>query len=196
MPTRATPLTAKAYSIRRMHPAAEAGTVTDRTKLDLDNYLPYLVNRIGTIVADQFGAEALAPHRLSIAMWRVMAVLASNGSQRQIDLADLTSIDSSTLSRLVTRLVHRGLVTRTRSTRSNREVAVKLSAKGTALVGRLIPIAHDYETVAIAGLSPQELAALKRYLRRVYSNMKRRPLAAGKGRANGVRAGDALHIRA
>ena len=66
------------------------------------------------------------------------------------------------LSRLVTRLVHRGLVTRTRSTRSNREVAVKLSAKGTALVGRLIPIAHDYETVAIAGLSPQELAALKR----------------------------------
>jgi DNA-binding MarR family transcriptional regulator len=165
-------------------------------KLDLGDYLPYLVNRIGTIVADQFGAEALAPHRLSIAMWRVMAVLASNGSQRQIDLADLTSIDSSTLSRLVTRLVHRGLVTRTRSTRSNREVAVKLSAKGTALVGRLIPIAHDYETVAIAGLSPQELAALKRCLRRVYSNMKMRPRAAGKSRANGARAGDALHIRA
>jgi len=86
-------------------------------KLDLGDYLPYLVNRIGTIVADQFGAEALAPHRLSIAMWRVMAVLASNGSQRQIDLADLTSIDSSTLSRLVTRLVHRGLVTLTAGTR-------------------------------------------------------------------------------
>lgn len=164
-------------------------------KLDLGDYLPYLVNRIGTIVADQFGAEALAPHRLSIAMWRVMAVLASNGSQRQIDLADLTSIDLSTLSRLVTRLVHRGLATRTRSTRSNREVAVKLSPKGTTLVGRLIPIARDYETAAIAGLSPQELAALKRCLRRVYSNMKTRPFAAGKSRANGVHAGDALHIR-
>jgi DNA-binding MarR family transcriptional regulator len=164
-------------------------------KLDLGDYLPYLVNRIGTIVADQFGAEALAPHRLSIAMWRVMAVLASSGSQRQIDLADLTSIDSSTLSRLVTRLVQRGLVTRTRSTRSNREVAVKLSAKGTALVGRLIPIAHEYETVAIAGLSPQELIALKRCLRRVYNNMKMRPLAAGKSRANGARTGNTLHIR-
>jgi hypothetical protein len=33
-------------------------------------------------------------------MWRVMAVLASKGSQRQIDLADLTSIDASTLSRI------------------------------------------------------------------------------------------------
>ena len=82
------------------------------TKLDLGDYLPYLVNRVGTIIADQFGAEALAPHGLSIAMWRVMAVLASAGQQRQIDLAELTSTDASTLSRLVTRLVRLGLVTR------------------------------------------------------------------------------------
>src|SRR5580700_6288236 len=103
-------------------------------KLDLGDYLPYLVNRVGTILADQFGAEALAPHRLSIAMWRVMAVLASNEAQRQIDLADLTSIEASTLSRLVSRLVRMGLVTRARSTNSNREVVVKLSPKGQTLV--------------------------------------------------------------
>lgn len=147
-------------------------TVKRPAKLDLDDYLPYLVNRVGTVIADQFGAEALAPHGLSIAMWRVMAVLASAGRQRQIDLADLTSTDASTLSRLVTRLVQLGIVTRTRSTSSNREVAVKLSAKGDALVGRLIPIARQYENTAIAGLPPQELAVLKRCLRRVYQNMK------------------------
>ena len=89
-------------------PAGRARIVTDSTKLDLDNYLPYLVNRVGTIIADQWGGEQLAPFRLSIAMWRVMAVLASNGGQRQIDLADLTSIEVSTLSRLVTRLVRMG----------------------------------------------------------------------------------------
>ena len=141
-------------------------------KLNLADYLPYLVNRVGTIIADQFGAEALAPHGLSIAMWRVMAVLASNGSQRQIDLAELTSIDASTLSRLVTRLARLGLATRSRSASSNREVAVKLSAKGGALVARLIPIARAYEATAIAGLPPQELAVLKRCLRRIYGNMK------------------------
>ena len=37
-------------------------------------------------------------------MWRVMAALASKGGLRQIDLADLTSIEVSTLSRIVTRL--------------------------------------------------------------------------------------------
>jgi MarR family transcriptional regulator, organic hydroperoxide resistance regulator len=143
-------------------------------RLDLDDYLPYLVNRVGTIIAEQFGAEALSAHGLSIAMWRVMAVLAANGSQRQIDLADLTSIDASTLSRLVSRLVQTGLVTRTRSANSNREVAVELSATGSKLVGRLIPLARKYEADAIAGLSRKELDVLKDCLRRVYGNMKSR----------------------
>jgi DNA-binding MarR family transcriptional regulator len=146
-------------------------------KLDLADYLPYLVNRVGTIIAEQFGADALARHGLSIAEWRVLAVLASSGGQRQIDLADLTSIEASTLSRLVSRLIRMGLVTRTRSANSNREVVVKLSAKGTALVGRLIPIARGYEAAAIAGITPSELAALKRSLRRMYGNMKNRNVA-------------------
>jgi DNA-binding MarR family transcriptional regulator len=146
-------------------------------KLDLGEYLPYLVNRVGSIVAEQFGAEALAPQGLSIAMWRVMAVLASTGGQRQIGLADLTSIDSSTLSRLVSRLIRVGLVTRTRSATSNREVVVKLSAKGSAVVSGLIPIAREYETAAIGDLSPEELMILKHCLRRMYNNMKERPAA-------------------
>jgi DNA-binding MarR family transcriptional regulator len=143
-------------------------------KLDLGDYLPYLVNRVGTVIAEQFGEDALARHGLSIAEWRVLAALASAGQQRQIDLADLTSIEASTLSRLVTRLVRMGLVTRTRSANSNREVVVRLSAKGTALVGRLIPIARGYEAAAIAGISASELASLKRCLRRMYGNMKTR----------------------
>jgi DNA-binding MarR family transcriptional regulator len=157
--------------------------VKDPLRLDLADYLPYLVNRVGAIIAEQFAAEALAPHRLSIAMWRVMAVLASKGGQRQIDLAVLTSIDASTLSRLVTRLVRVGLVTRARSARSNREVAVKLSPKGRAVIVRLIPIAREYEAEAIAGLSGEELTVVKRCLRRMYGNMKARPTTGSRARA-------------
>ena len=100
------------------------------SRLDLGDYLPYLVNRVGTIIAGQFTVEALAAHRLSIAMWRVMVMLASKASLRQIDLADLTSIEVSTLSRLVTRLVRVGLLTRTRSANSDREVTVRTLGKG------------------------------------------------------------------
>jgi MarR family transcriptional regulator, organic hydroperoxide resistance regulator len=162
-----------------------------KAKLDLDNYLPYLVNRVGTIIAEQFGAEALAPHRLSIAMWRVMAALASRGGQRQIDLADLTSIDVSTLSRLVTRLVAMGVVSRTRSASSTREVAVKLTAKGQAQVARLVPLARAYEAAAIAGLRPEELAILKSSLRRVFANMKNRgPATRGRARTSSAVAAE------
>jgi len=148
--------------------------VTTAAKLDLDNYLPYLVNRVGSIIAEQYGGEALAPYGLSIAMWRVMAVLADKGGQRQIDLADLTSIEVSTLSRIVTRLVRMGVVTRTRAAASPREVVVKLTPKGQSQVARLIPIAQRYEADAVAGLKPSDLAVLKRSLRLVYANMKKR----------------------
>jgi DNA-binding MarR family transcriptional regulator len=158
-------------------------------KLDLGDYLPYLTNRVGMIVAEQFGDDALAEHGLSIAMWRVMAVLAAQGSLRQIDLADLTSIEVSTLSRLVTRLIRKSLVTRTRSARSNREVAVKLSPKGHSLVDHLIPIALDFEAAAIAGLSTKEIGVLKRCLRRMYGNMKNRAAAVDRhGRGTSTRS--------
>jgi MarR family transcriptional regulator, organic hydroperoxide resistance regulator len=157
--------------------------VKDRVKLDLSDFLPYLVNRVGTIIADQFGSETLAAHRLSIAMWRVMAALAASGSTRQIDLAALTSIDASTLSRLVTRLVRQGLATRTRSASSNREVAVALSAKGSALIARLVPLARAMEADAASGISAQELAVVKRCLRRMYANMTNRAAEASATRA-------------
>ena len=86
-----------------------------RNKLDLPDYLPYLVNRVGAALVARFTADALAQHGLTIAMWRVLAALSDNGAQRQVDLAGLTSIDVSTLSRLVSRLIAMGLVTRLRS---------------------------------------------------------------------------------
>ena len=101
-----------------------------REKLELSDYLPYLVNRLGAALVLRFTEDALARHGLGIAMWRVLVALSDAGPQRQIDLAEITSIDVSTLSRLVSRLLRCGLVTRVRSAKSNREVAVRLTAQG------------------------------------------------------------------
>jgi MarR family transcriptional regulator, organic hydroperoxide resistance regulator len=145
--------------------------LADRIRLELDSYLPYLVNRVGFALVASFTADALKPNGLTIEMWRVLAALSNNGGQRQVDLAQMTSIDASTLSRLVSRLVRMGLATRSRSETSNREVVVALSAKGRALVQRLIPIARKLERNASGNLSAKELAALKRLLSQVYVNL-------------------------
>jgi len=146
-----------------------------RSELDLNEYLPYLINRVGSALAARFTADELAAHGLSIAMWRVLAVLSSNGGQRQIDLAELTSIDASTLSRLVTRLVRMGLVTRSRSRTDSREVVVTLTAKGRALLNRLLPLALGLEDTLSFGVPRKDLATVKRALRRMYANMSRPP---------------------
>ena len=139
--------------------------------LKLDDYLPYLVNRVGAALVETYTRGALAGHKLSIDMWRVLAALSNNGGQRQIDLAGVTSIEASTVSRIVTRLVRLGLVSRSRSETSSREVLVQLSPKGRALVKKLIPVAVALEESAATGLSSTELTQLKKVLRKVYANL-------------------------
>jgi DNA-binding MarR family transcriptional regulator len=147
--------------------------VAQRPHLDLDNYLPYLINRVGMAIAATSTEDTLAHLGLSLAMWRVLAALSNNGEQRQIDLVAMTSIDASTMSRLVTRLVRTGLVTRTRSKTSSREVVVQLSPKGRIQVQRLIPIAKGLETKAIGSLSGKDQAVVKSALRQMYKNLVR-----------------------
>jgi DNA-binding MarR family transcriptional regulator len=83
----------------------------------------------------------------------------------------MTAIDASTMSRLVGRLVRTGLVTRSRSATSSREVVVALSPKGRALVQRLIPVAKALERTASAAIPARDMAAVKRALRQMYENL-------------------------
>lgn len=140
--------------------------------LDLGTFLPYLVNRVGVAVATRFADEALSGSHLAIGHWRVLAALSNNGGIRQVDVAEMTSIEVSTVSRLVTRLVRMGLVTRTRSTTSNREVVVHLSSKGKTVLAEVIPIALRLEEIAVAGVTKSDLATTKRVLRQAYLNLK------------------------
>jgi MarR family transcriptional regulator, organic hydroperoxide resistance regulator len=141
-------------------------------EIDLDEYFPYLLNRVGAALVTAFETEALAQHDLSVAMWRVLAALSNDGGRRLIDLSAMTSIDVSTLSRMVTRLVRLGLVTRMRSKKSDREIVVELTQQGRTVLNRLVPIARRFEKTAIASVSQSDLAVLKRALRQMHENMK------------------------
>jgi DNA-binding MarR family transcriptional regulator len=143
------------------------------TPVDLSEHLPYLINRVGSALVARFSADALAGAHLSIASWRVLAVLSNKGGLRQTDLAEMTSIDASTLSRLITRLVHDGLVRRTRSQEDSREVAVQLTRKAETAMRKLVPIAVGLQKTATRNLSKRDLATLKRVLRKMHDNLTR-----------------------
>lgn len=139
---------------------------------DLAGYLPYLINRAGVRLAVSFGRD-LKRHRVGVQEWRVLAALAAHGPQRLSDLAALTSIDLSTLSRLVGRMGRSGLVARGRVAGDRREVRVRLSARGRSTTRGIIPMARRYENVALTGFSAPETKALKRLLVRLYANLDR-----------------------
>jgi DNA-binding MarR family transcriptional regulator len=145
--------------------------MSDSTELNLEDFLPYLINRVGAAMVADFTSYALDDEDLTIAMWRVLAALSSGGAQRQVDLSGMTSIEVSTLSRLVARLARRGYVTRERSSGDNREVTVALSAQGRALVKRLVPIARMLERRAIEGMPVKDIEAVKRHLRTMHENL-------------------------
>jgi DNA-binding MarR family transcriptional regulator len=178
----------------------EFNLVSDHPRLDFSDFLPYLINRVGSLLVADFGQNTLARHRLSIAMWRVLAVLANNGGQRQVDVAARTSIDVSTLSRVVTRLVKMGLVSRTRSATNNREVVVCLTTKGGAILGRVMPHALDLERIALAGLPAEDLRVVRRSLRRMYQNLAAsagvsEPVEAPSARASAASVASSLRRR-
>jgi MarR family transcriptional regulator, organic hydroperoxide resistance regulator len=137
---------------------------------DLRNYLPYLLNRVGFAVSDAF-AGSLAEASLTVPSWRVLAVLMTEGTVRIGELAELTSIEISTLSRLISGLQRRGLVARKSAKNDARVVNVALTARGRAVVTRLVPDAVELEERLVAGMPAGEIAELKRLLVKLYVNI-------------------------
>ncbi len=137
----------------------------------LADFIPYLLNRAGVRIGLVFARE-IEPMGVSLPMWRVMAALWERDDQRLGDIAEHTSIDISTLSRLLVTLQRKQFIVRQRSGTDGRALSVSLTEKGRALTERIIPIASHYEDVAIRGINSADLRRLKRMLMTLFSNIK------------------------
>ncbi len=136
----------------------------------LDDYLPYLLNRAGGRIATAFGEE-VRPLGATLQIWRVLAALRARDGRRMGDLSVTTSIEVSTLTRLVDNMEKKGLVGRRRDAQDSRAVLLHVTPAGRQLTRRILPIAERYEKVALKGFGAADADALKAALRRLYANM-------------------------
>lgn len=132
--------------------------------------LPYLLTRLGVRMGELF-AQELRQHHLTLPGYRVLAALTELPDQRLGELSAMTSVETSTLSRLVGNLQRDGLLTRTRPADDQRSVRIRLTVQGVALARRLIPRAAEYERVAVGDLDGAGAAALKARLVTIYDNL-------------------------
>lgn len=99
---------------------------------DLDQFLPYLLNRVMGRM-NQLLAERLKRHGISFQEWRVLLVLANKGPRTIRTLSEDTIIPHSTLSRMLDRMQRDGLVAREVSATDARTVTVAVTAEGADL---------------------------------------------------------------
>ena len=136
----------------------------------LTDSLAYLLNRAGARSGELF-ARRLVPHGITISMYRVLVAVRERSDQRLSDLSAMTSIEISTLSRMVGNMMRRGLVSRERMDTDGRTVTISLTAAGHRLVDKVVPLAIHHEQVSLQELDPQSVAQLKRSLIAIYDNL-------------------------
>lgn len=88
------------------------------------------------------------------------------------DLARMTGIEISTLSRLLGRMERQGLLTRRRDPGDGRTVIVALTPEGLRLARQHQPVYfRDYEKILLESFSPGESSALRDMLMRMIDNL-------------------------
>jgi DNA-binding MarR family transcriptional regulator len=140
-------------------------------KLVLQDFLPYLLNRAGLRIGLMFSRD-IEPHDVTLPMWRVMIELWHNGDHRLGELSERTSIDLSTLSRLLVAMQRKHLIVRRRSGLDGRALSLTLTERGLELTEKIVPFARRYEDVAMQGLSGADVKKLKQLLKKVYDNLE------------------------
>ncbi len=125
-------------------------------------------------------AEALDGHGLRAPEWRVLATLHARQRCSMSELADLASLERSTLTRIVDRMQQSGWVTRLSDAEDMRVTRLAPTASGEKLFARVWPAVEELNNAALSGL-PEGAADLLRWtLQRMQAN-----LDSGKGGKRG-----------
>jgi DNA-binding MarR family transcriptional regulator len=132
--------------------------------------LPYLLLRVVARLESAVH-DWTRRHGLKLHAARVIMRLMHRDHLLVRELAELTSLETSTLSHLLKRMEADGLLTRLRDSVDNRHVRVSLTGKGRRIGAEIEPVYLGINDLTMRGLSDAETAALKAALDRVYANV-------------------------
>jgi DNA-binding MarR family transcriptional regulator len=150
---------------------------------DLDGHLFFWLTQVlGR--RDRQLVAALKGHRLRVPEWRVLASLAGRQGSSMNELADLATIDRTTLSRTVDRMAKAGWVARLSDAEDMRVTRLALTAAGRTLFARVLPAVEELNRAALDGLPPGAVELVRWSLAQMCANLDRSlPSAAARPRA-------------
>lgn len=140
----------------------------------LEDFLPYRLsvaaNRVSRLFAGRYGSE----FGLSIAEWRVMAVLGRFGALPAREVAIHTAMDKVKVSRAVAFLLRRKLTGRRADRADARLQWLELTPAGARMHAAIVPMARALEEELLTGLSAEEVIILRGALTRIAESLAER----------------------
>ncbi|HET9206738.1 MAG TPA: MarR family winged helix-turn-helix transcriptional regulator [Burkholderiaceae bacterium] len=112
---------------------------------------------------------------LRVPEWRVLASLCARRHCSMSELADLATIDRTTLTRTVDRMEEAGWVTRLNDASDLRVTRLTPTASGERLFQRVWPTVEHLNRVAVEGLPAGAIDKLKGTLERMKANLDQQP---------------------
>lgn len=143
-----------------------------RPEFDLEHH-PFFWMTQAIAARDAALAGELREHGLRVPEWRVLASLYARKRLAMRELADLSSIDRTTLTRTVDRMQETGLVTRLADSRDLRVTRLALTAAGERLFASIWPTMERLNRAAVEGLPPGSVQLLAWTLERMRDNLDR-----------------------
>jgi DNA-binding MarR family transcriptional regulator len=140
-----------------------------------EDAIPYLLRQ----VAERLGRslnEALKPFDQASSVYRVLIALTRRNPARITELAELTLLEISTLSRSIDRMQADGLVKRSAGNEDARTVLVSLTAAGREFLEKILPAVNAQYEWSIHDVRPADLEAVRGVLKAMLRNLKLSPI--------------------
>ncbi|SFJ92617.1 transcriptional regulator, MarR family [Bosea sp. OK403] len=130
------------------------------SKLALEHFLPYRLNRLSTAVSLRFRRVYGPHHNLTIPEWRVLATLGQFETMSAKAIGAHSAMHKTKVSRAVRALEERRWLKRRESVDDRREEFLSLTAQGLEAYADIVPRALAFEAQILATLGPQAQALL------------------------------------
>ena len=135
----------------------------------VDSYLPYLLARASFSISSEFHAQVEAAG-FTVSEWRILASLSGVNQRTVGELADIVLAKQPTVTKMVLRMVHQGLVMRTACTQDKRQAWVSLTLKGKKRVTPLLKKAALHEKSVLSALGEPQSLVLKSILQKLLTS--------------------------
>jgi DNA-binding MarR family transcriptional regulator len=122
----------------------------------LEDFLPYRLSVAANRVSRLFARRYFEAYGLSIAEWRVLAIVGRFGTLSPTAVGEAAAMDKVKVSRAAASLVAQGLVRQTHDPQDGRGRLLRLTRRGLTVHQGMVPLACELEDQLAQGMSRAE----------------------------------------